>query len=181
MERIKQAIENAKSPDATGDSMFNQLDPANKHIKQERSTRTPYELRVDMAKKVSALVLIFIMGWAWLRMDFMNQLELWGSEHIHEGIIQARAEAKKRVLEKENFKLLLFGNLEYCQSAAERATNDYVKLMQDTVRINNRKALPGKQEIFFVPREVAVESANMLATAKAECRQIYDTQLRNGK
>ena len=34
MERIKQAIENAKSPDATGDSMFNQLDPANKHIKQ---------------------------------------------------------------------------------------------------------------------------------------------------
>ncbi len=181
MERIKQAIEDAKLPDAAGDSMFNQPYPANKHIKQVRLTRTPYELRIDMVIKVSALVLIFLMGWAWLRMDFMNQLELRSSQQIHEEIKQARAEAKKRTLEEEKFKLMLFVNLEYCQSSAERAKNDYVKLMQDTVRINNRKTLPGKQESFFVPREVAVEATNMLATARAECQQIYDTQLRNGK
>ena len=118
----------------------------------------------------------------------MNQLELGASEHIHDGIEQARAEAKKGLLEKERFEKLILANLSNCQSAAEDAHITYESLMQKAVDKANKyhvnlmqKTELNKSGEFIIPKAMADEAKKMLLTAKGECQQIYDEQLKNGK
>jgi hypothetical protein len=187
MERIKQAIENAKKPDSGDVSQPVQEPPDIQRKKHRRSAKPPSDLRSTI-KKVIAAVLIFAASMLWLRLDFMNQLELGASEHIHDGIEQARSEAKKRLLEKERFEKLILANLVNCQSAAENAKDSYESLMQKAVEKANiyhaklmQKAELSKPVEFLIPKAITEEARKMLMTAKAECQQIYDEQLQNGK
>jgi hypothetical protein len=187
MERIKQAIENAKKPDSGEANQLVQKSPDIQRKKHRRSAKPPSDLR-NTIKKVIAAVLIFAASLLWLRLDFMNQLELGASEHIHDGIEQARAEAKKRLLEKERFEKLILANLVNCQSAAESAKDSYESLMQKAVEKANiyhinfmQKAELSKHGEFIIPKAVTDEARKMLLTARAECQQIYDEQLQNGK
>jgi hypothetical protein len=187
MERIKEAIENAKKPDSGGAIPLEQKHQDSKHKKH----RTPAQKHPDLwntIKKIIAVVLIFAASILWLRLDFMNQLELGASEHIHDGIEQARAEAKKRLLEKERFEKLILANLGNCQAAAEDAHISYESLMQKAVDKANKyhvnlmqKTELSKPGEFIIPKAVTGEAAKMLLAARVECQQIYDMQLHNGK
>ena len=187
MERIKQAIENAKKPDSGGVIQLEQKHQDRKHKKH----RTPAQKHPDLwntIKKIVAVVLIFAASILWLRLDFMNQLELGASEYIHDGIEQARAEARKRLLEKERFEKLILANLGNCQAAAEDANDSYESLMQKAVSNANKyhESLVQNSELrksveFIIPKAVTDEAKKMLLTAKAECQKIYDMQLYNGK
>jgi hypothetical protein len=132
-------------------------------------------------KLVIAVLLIFFAGWLWLRLDFMNQLELIASEYINDGVKQARAEAKKRLADEENFKRLILNNLIHCQAAAENNKESYVKLVQDSVRVSNEKAVKDRDLTFVIPKSTENKAEMMLEAAKAECQQIYNTQLQSGK
>lgn len=180
MERIKRAIENAKSSES------NEYDGLDKHhseshgTRKRRSTQPPSKVR-ETLKITLAFVLILFAGWLWLRLDFMNKLELIASEYINDGVKQARVEARRRLEDDAKFKQLILGNLAHCQEAAEKNKESYAKLMQDVVRSKNDKRMPGNPEKFVISTSAAVKAAKMLETAKAECQQIYDTQLKNGK
>jgi hypothetical protein len=181
MERIKQAIENAKKP---GPVRAGRPDASHVHSHYTRSSNESFihsRVRWDVVKYVTAAVLIFLAGWLWLRLDFMNQLELIASEYINDGVKQARAEVKRRFDEEARFKQLIQTNLAHCQEAAEKNKDSYMKLAQETVRAKNEKLPPAKHEKFILPHESINEANRMMETAKAECQNIYDTQLKAGR
>lgn len=180
MERIKQAIENAKNTDSNGSREFDHGDQAVRHKKKSSTPRTHQDLR-NTIKLVIAVLLIFFAGWLWLRLDFMNQLELIASEYINDGVKQARAEAKKRLADEENFKQLILNNLIHCQTAAENNKENYIKLVQDSVRVSNEKVAKDRDLTFIIPKATESKAEIMLEAAKAECQQIYNTQLQKGK
>lgn len=185
MERIKQAIENAKKSDTE--------EIAQDRIKNKKLDSTRKE--IGTFKAVAAVVTIFLGAGAWLRLDCLNQQELLESAQICDGIEQARAEGKKRVLVEEKFEKLILANFAYCNAAAEKSKNDYVKLVQDAIRvenairIKNAKALSrrrGKEiyvkpEKFYIPEAALIQATAMLHTAQAECQQIYDAQMNEHK
>ena len=180
MERIKQAIENAQSSESNGADGLDKHHSENHGTRKRRSTQPPNKAR-ETLKITLAFVLILFAGWLWLRLDFMNQLELIASEYINDGVKQARVEARRRLEDDAKFKQLILGNLAHCQETAETNKESYVNLMQDEVRSKNDKGKPGNPEKFVISTSAAVKAAKMLATTKAKCQQIYDRQLKNGK
>lgn len=180
MERIKLAIENAKNPDSGGNGKLEEINQGSRQQRTPRSDNAHFDLK-NTVKIILAAVLIFFAGWLWLRLDFMNQLELLASEYIHEGVKQAQAEAKKRVADEERFKQFILDNLTHCQAAAENNKESYIKLVKDAVRNKNLTAVQGKNDIFYIPKATKNKADMMLLDARAECQQIYDVQLRNGK
>lgn len=179
MERIKQAIENAKNPGASHTG--NVLHVHSQYLKASHTAHTRHGIRWDVVKNVSAFVIILFAGWLWMRLDFMNQLELVASEYINDGVKQVRAEVKKRQEAEAKFRQLILANLTHCQEAAESDKEKYMKLAQDAVRVKNAKAGLKNHEQFFIPKAAVTEAERMLEAAKNECQQIYDTQLKNGK
>lgn len=177
MERIKRAIESAKNPDSSG---LDHHHVESHGTRKRRSTPPPNKVR-ETLKITLAFVLILFAGWLWLRLDFMNQLELIASEYINDGVKQARAEARRRLEDDAKFKQLILGNLAHCQEAAEKNREDYLKLMRDTVRSKNSSGANSHTEKFVISTSAAAKAAKMLETAKAECQQIYDTHLQTGK
>lgn len=177
MERIKRAIESAKNPESDGQDNHHSESHG---TRKRRSAPPPSKVR-ERLKITLAFVLILFAGWLWLRLDFMNQLELIASEYINDGVKQARAEARRRLEDDAKFKQLILGNLAHCQEAAEKNKENYVKLMQDAVRSKNDIGAHGNSEKFVISRSATDKAAKMLETAKAECQQIYDTHLQTGK
>ena len=180
MERIKRAIESAKSSETNGTDGPDKHHSESNGTRKRRSTPTPNKVRQTL-KITLAFVLILFAGWLWLRLDFMNQLELIASEYINDGVKQARAEARRRLEDDANFKRLILGNLTHCQEAAAKNRENYLKLMRDTVRSRNDNGAHGNAEKFVISTSAAAKAAKMLETAKAECQQIYDTHLQTGK
>lgn len=125
-----------------------------------------------MFKKVIAIVIIFLASGTWFYLDCMNKQEQGASAQIHQGIEQARAEAKKRMLIDAKFGYHTLLNFTVCQTAAESAQKEYINLVYD--------AVPNKQGKFILPHSVTEKSAKILAAAKAECQATYDTLLKNG-
>jgi hypothetical protein len=179
MERIKQAIENAKKPEAgiTGASAGS---PAARSTSSKPAVAGRGQQR-NVIKYVSAAVLIFFAGWLWLRLDFMNQLEQIASQYIHDGIKNARAEAKRRTEAEAKFRQLIQANLDHCREAAERDNESYMKLAQKEVRVRNKNSSGNGEEKYYIPKAALSEAARMLESARAECQRIYVTQLSNGK
>lgn len=180
MERIKQAIENAKNPVENRADRPAVSNDHNKFTKPSNAYQEKNHARWNIVKYLSAALLIFFGGWLWLRLDFMNQLELVASEYINEGVKQARAEIKRRLTYDDKFKKLIQANLSHCQAVAERDRDSYIKLVQKEVRVKNKKATPDNQEQFFIPNSALAEANRMLESTKAECKMIYETQLKNG-
>jgi hypothetical protein len=178
MERIKQAIENAKKP---GASRSGRSDISQVHSQYTKGSHKGHWYSMDTIKTVIAFVLILFSGWLWMRLDFMNRIELIASEYIHDGVEQARAEIKRRIQDDESFKKLILANLAHCQEAAENDKDSYLKLVQDSVRLKNETTKHTAHEKFIVSKAVADKAEKMLASAKAECQQIYDNQLQNGR
>ena len=184
MERIKQAIENAKNTEPDETSNPAQADSGGKHRKMPRCVISHQDLK-NTIKEVIAIVLIFAASVLWLRLDYMNRLELGASEYIHDGIEQARAEAKKRSLDKEKFEQLILANFNHCQSTAEKTWENYDHLMQKIADKSIIYHLHLMQKLerrnvseFVVPKSVTDEATKMLEIAKAECQQVYDAQKR---
>lgn len=179
MERIKQAIENAKNPEI---SRSGRPDLSNVHSHYTKPLHSSHgRINWGMVKNVTAFVLVLLAGWLWLRLDFMNRIELLASEYITEGVKQARAEATRRSEEEAKFKILILGNLNRCQAAAERDKEDYVALVRDAVRTKNVKAKRKEDVQFFIPKTSMDEANQMLESAKAECQNVYNSQLQFGK
>ncbi len=125
-----------------------------------------------MFKKIIAIVLIFLASGAWFYLDCMNKQEQGASAQIHQGIEQARAEGKKRMLADAKFGYHTLLNFTACQSAAESAQKEYLDLVYD--------AVPNKQGKFIMPHTVTDKSAKILSSAKAECQKTYDIHLKSG-
>ena len=125
-----------------------------------------------MFKKVTAIVLIFLASGTWFYLDCMNKQEQGASAQIHQGIEQARAEAKKRMLADAKFGYHTLLNFTTCQSAAESAQKDYLTLVYD--------AVPNKNGKFIMPHAVTDKSVKILTAAKAECQKTYDALLKSG-
>lgn len=160
MERIKQAIENAKKSD---DGIVSSSRKSHLHSQYTKSPRSAHSFRLDMAKYMAAFVLIILAGWLWMRLDFMNRLELMASEYINQGVIQARLEISRRLEGEARFKQLILDNLNHCQQAAEKDRELYVKLVRDAVDIKNEniKALNSEKLVkehgkFTIPRDAVV-------------------------
>ena len=127
---------------------------------------------INMFKKVIAIVLIFLASGTWFYLDCMNKQEQDASAQIHQGIEQARAEAKKRMLADAKFGYHTLLNFTACQSAAESAQKEYLDLVYD--------AVPNKQGKFIMPHTVIEQSIKILTTAKAECQKTYNALLKGG-
>jgi len=181
MERIKQAIENAKKPGASRSGRPEMSHVHSQYTRSSNEDHVHHAVRWDIVKNVSGVVLIILAGWLWMRLDFMNQLELIASEYINDGIKNARAEVQRRQSDEVKFKQLIQSNLEHCQDAAVRDNEKYMNLAQEAVTRKNDKGSPNKQEEFIIPKAAVIAAAKMLETAKAECQQIYNTQLKSGK
>ena len=91
-----------------------------------------------MLKIVIATALIFLAGGAWLSLDYLNKQEQAHAKEMHQGIVQARLEATKRVQTQANFESLIRANQSNCDAAAEKSQNEYMSIMQ--------KAIPSKKE-----------------------------------
>jgi hypothetical protein len=122
-----------------------------------------------MIKRFISISLIFLASGTWLQLDCMNDQEQGATLHLNDGIRHARAEAQKRILEKEKIAYLLLSNLNYCQAAAEHAKIVYVNLVQD--------AFYRRYEHLLMPKSVVEDASRMMALAKGECQQIYERQL----
>jgi hypothetical protein len=179
MERIKQAIENAKNPELSREGRPVDSRVHSQYTKPLHSAR--HGINWSMAKNITAFVLILLAGWLWMRLDFMNQLELIASEYINEGVKQARAEASRRSVDEAKFKMLILGNLTRCQEVAEKDKENYIALVRDAVRLKNEKAKHKKDVEFFIPKASLDKANMMLETAKTECQKIYNSQLQHGK
>jgi len=182
MERIKQAIENAKNTESDETSNPDLAESGEKHTRTPHCVLSHQGLR-NTIKEIIAIVLIFAASVLWLRLDYMNRLELGASEYIHDGIKQARAEVKKRSLDKEKFEQVILANFNRCQSTAEKTWENYDRLMQKIAdksiiyHLNLMQKLERRNvSEFVVPKSVTDEATKMLEIAKAECQQIYDTQ-----
>lgn len=125
-----------------------------------------------MFKKVIAITLIFLASGTWFYLDCMNKQEQGASIQIHQGIEQARAEAKKRMLADAKFGYQTLLNLTMCQTSAESAQKDYINLVYE--------AVPSKQGKFTMPQAVTDKATRILAAAKAECQKTYDNLIKNG-
>lgn len=180
MERIKQAIESAKSSESNGAEGLDKHPSENHGTRKRRSTSPPSKVR-ERLKITLAFVLILFAGWLWLRLDFMNQLELLASEYINDGVKQVRAEARRRLEDDAKFKKLIHDNFTHCQETAEKNRDNYLKLMRDTVRSKNNNGTHGNTESFVISTSATAKAAKMLETAKAECQQIYNRHLLTGK
>lgn len=178
MERIKQAIENAKKPGAVTSSRSG---AASVHSRYSKAEHAHHGARRDIIKNISAAILIIFAGWLWMRLDFMNRLELIASEYIHDGVKQARAEARKRLEDEAKFRQLIETNLAHCQEAAERDKENYMSLAQKDVSIKNKKSAEGEQVKFYISKAALSEAESMLVAAIAECRQVYETHMKNGR
>jgi hypothetical protein len=179
MERIKQAIENAKNPGAS--HAGNSLHVDSQYVKASHTAHAPRRIRWNNVKNVSAFVMLLFAGWLWMHLNFLNRIELMASEYINDGVKQARAEVKKRQEDEAKFRQLILANLEHCQEAAESDKDNYMKLAQDAGRVKNDNAGFKKHEQFYIPKAAVIEATRLLEAAKNECQQIYDTQLKNGK
>ena len=125
-----------------------------------------------MYKKVFAIVMIFFASGTWFYLDCMNKQEQGASVQIHQGIEQARAEAKKRMLADAKFGYHTLLNFSVCQAAAESAQKEYISLVYD--------AVPNKQGRFIMPHAVVAQSVQIMSAAKAECQNTYDNLLKSG-
>lgn len=126
-----------------------------------------------MIKAVVGVVLIFAAGGSWLYLDCLNRHEQGVTEQMHQGVDQARAEAKRRAEAKAIVEYQIQATLSSCQAAAEKSKNDYMLLIQKAVP-------PGKRGPAVIPQEIVDEAEMLLTTAKADCQQIHDTRLKSG-
>ncbi len=127
-----------------------------------------------MIKVVIAVVLIFSAGGAWLYMDCLNRHEQGVTEQMHQGVDQARAEAKRRAEAKAIMEYQIQATLTSCMAAAEKAKSDYMLLIQKAIP-------PAKRGSTVIPQAVVDEAEMLLTTAKAECQQAHDSRLKNGQ
>lgn len=126
-----------------------------------------------MLKIVIATALIFLAGGAWLSLDYLNKQEQAHAKEMHQGIVQARLEATKRVQTQANFESLIRANQSNCDAAAEKSQNEYMSIMQ--------KAIPSKKKgQSVIPQGILDESAKILASTKVECQKISTAQLQKG-
>lgn len=126
-----------------------------------------------MVKIVIAVVLVFIAGGAWLYLDCLNKQELLSTEHMHQDVNQVRLEATKRAEAKAAFEYQINSTLSGCQTAADKAKNDYMVLIQ--------KVAPSKRGQVIIPQDVLDKTELIATTAKTDCQQIYDARLKNGQ
>lgn len=208
MERIKQAIANAKKTGSREAGQPELPDQDSPNTQESSQNHDHQKLKIGTIKIVAAFVIILLAAGTWLRLDCMNKKELQDSEQIHDGINQARAEGEKRLLIAAKFENIIMDSFTHCKMAAENAKDDYAKMMQDVVRIQNEKAekdyaklvrdaehsknkiassnghyisAPIKPEKFFIPQTAINETTRMLEVAQAKCQQMYDTQLQDSK
>ena len=173
MERIKQAIENVRTKEQHGEGIQDQRDAENQNERRKNAQKNPNAKRNSMIKRVVAILLIFTAGGAWFRLDCLNEQEKGASEYINEGIQQARAEAKRRVLSESRFGFFIRTNLSNCQEAADKANKAYVNLVKE--------ATPRKQDKNDIVQPIVIYPEPVLMAAKAECQRIYDAQLKSGQ
>lgn len=128
-----------------------------------------------MLKQLIGLVLILFAAGAWLYMDCLNKQELGSAAQLQQGIVQARAEAKKRAEIagiKVGYEKQILATLSVCQAAADKARADYSSLIEQIA--------PRKKGVAIIPQAVSNAADKILASAKAECQQVYDTSLNSG-
>jgi hypothetical protein len=125
-----------------------------------------------MIKQLIAVVLVMFAAGGWLYLDCLNKREQGSAELLHQGVVQAQAEAKKRAETKKNFEAQLGATLNNCNDAADKAKADYMAIIEKTA--------PRKRGQAIVPPAIADESEKILAAAKADCQQVHDSRLKSG-
>lgn len=179
MERIKQAIEEANTPRA--DKLRKRgVEPAYaRHYSPDRKIQ--FSISWNAVKYLTGAVLIFLAGWLWLRLDFMNQVEQITSQFINDSIRTARAEIRRRSEDEEKYRQVLQVNLAYCLEVAEKDRDKYIRVVSGQVRLKNDNAKTSShdkfsQEKFIMPESAMIEANRIMETARAECRQLYESQ-----
>lgn len=125
-----------------------------------------------MIKKTIAIVLIFFASGAWLYLDCLTRQEKGEAMQMQQGIIQARAEAKKRTEIKTAFGKEIQSDLDNCNAAADKAGSDYMSLIE--------QAVPRKRGQVAIPPAITVEAEKILTAAKASCKEAYDNRYKSG-
>lgn len=172
MERIKQAIENAKNPGMIADT---QTDVKFKRSTAPASGRFAGINKWDLFKKTVGLGMIFLAGWLWLKLDFLNQLELVASDYINESVQRARAEIRHRKEEEERFRLLAQENYQHCLDNAESDKKNYLQLAQKD--LHGKIHGNGTAVKLTLSSSTLEEAERMLSAAKAQCQMKYTEQL----
>lgn len=125
-----------------------------------------------MIKKLTAIVLIFLAGGAWLYLDCLTRQENGEAVQMQQGIAQARAEAQKRTEIKTAFGKEIQTDLENCNTAADKAGSDYMSLLE--------QAVPRKRGQTGVPPAIVAEADKILTASKAVCQQVFDNRSKSG-
>lgn len=125
-----------------------------------------------MFKQMLALVFVMLGGGTWFYLDCLTKQEKGNAELVHQGIIQAREEVKKRATIKLAFEKQLVASLTNCNATADKAKTDFMALFEHTA--------PRKRGLAVIPQTVFDESEKILTAAKAECQKEYDGRMKNG-
>ena len=125
-----------------------------------------------MIKKTIAIVLVFVASGAWLYLDCLTRQEQGEAVQMQQGIVQARAEAKKRTEIKTAFGKEIQADLDNCNAAADKAGSDYTSLIA--------QAVPRKRGQPVIPPAITAEAEKILTAAKASCKEAYDNRSKSG-
>lgn len=139
------------------------------------------QLRKHYTRLTVSFFIMFVIAIVWVRLDYMNQLELQDSEQIHDSIKQARAEGQKRIWIDSKFENLIKSNLNHCLAAAVAAKSNYLNLYQDALRNMVDSDVTAKLPKARIPRSVESDATWLSGLAQADCQKTYETQLINGK
>jgi hypothetical protein len=181
MERIKQAIEEANTP-RTDKLRKRSVEAVHaRHYSTDRKIQ--FSVSWNAVKYLTGAVLIFLAGWLWLRLDFMNQIEQITSQFINDSIRTARADIRRRSEDEEKYRQALQVNLAHCLEVAVKDRDKYIGVVAEQVRVKNENAKASSHEKsghekFIIPATAMTDANRIMETAKAECQQIYESQQR---
>jgi hypothetical protein len=126
-----------------------------------------------MIAKISFVLLVLITSGTLFMLDYyLKQDQEENSKQLHSFVQQTRNTAKAMSSAKERFEMELMTNLAHCQDDAVKTNSDYLGLIL--------KIVPKKHGQPVMPPEVLDEAAGLLLSEKAECKNTYNSRLKEG-
>lgn len=124
-----------------------------------------------MIKILIGVVLMCVAGGAWLYLDCLNHHEQGETAALQQGMLQAKAEARRRADTRTLFEVQLQDSLKACMDAADKSKADYMALLQ--------KNLPSKRGVVVVPQAALDEAEALMTSARAACQQNHDEKMKH--
>jgi hypothetical protein len=126
-----------------------------------------------MIAKIGFVMLVLISCGTLYMLDFyIKQDQEENSKQLHSFVQQTRDIALAKTSAKERFESQLVTDLARCQDNALKAYNNYLGLI--------RKSAHSKHGAPAIPEDILRQAVTLQTNQKNDCKNIYDTKIREG-